>query len=77
MPIEMVSPARLSRATVARQMLLDREQLSAPETVQRLCALQAREPKRPYLGAGGAGSPFSPSAICTTTRCPSALRSQQ
>ena len=49
MPIETVSPARLSRATMARQILLDGEQLSAPEAVQQLCALQAQEPKPPYL----------------------------
>ena len=49
MPIETLSPARLSRATIARQMLLDREQLSVPEAVHRLCALQAQEPKPPYL----------------------------
>jgi hypothetical protein len=49
MPIETLSAARLSRATLARQMLLRRERLSAAQAVHRLCALQAQEPKPPFL----------------------------
>jgi hypothetical protein len=49
MATQTLSPARLSRATMARQMLLKRERLQVPEAVHRLCALQAQEPKPPHL----------------------------
>ena len=47
MPIETLSPARLSRATMACQILLDREQLSAPKAVQRLARRTRTLPRRP------------------------------
>lgn len=40
----------LNRATLARQMLLEREGLSVPEAVERLVALQAQVPSPPYIG---------------------------
>ncbi|MFF5261584.1 winged helix DNA-binding domain-containing protein [Actinomadura viridis] len=40
----------LNRATLARQMLLARADASVPETVERLCGLQAQEPRPPFLG---------------------------
>jgi DNA glycosylase AlkZ-like len=49
MPNETLSPARLGRATMARQLLLDRARMQVTEAVHRLCALQAQEPKPPYL----------------------------
>ncbi|RFU36608.1 winged helix DNA-binding domain-containing protein [Actinomadura logoneensis] len=47
---ETLSLRRLNRATLARQMLLVRETVPVPEAVQRLGALQAQEPKPPFLG---------------------------
>ena len=39
----------LNRATLARQLLLAREQLDVVEAVERLGALQAQEPRPPFL----------------------------
>jgi len=50
-----VSPGRLSlralnRATLARQLLLDRAALTAGEAVRHLAGLQAQAPLAPYVG---------------------------
>ena len=45
-----LSSAQLGRATLARQMLLEREHVATPEAVERLCGMQAQEPKPPFIG---------------------------
>src|SRR5262245_48687330 len=40
----------LNRATLARQMLLERETLSAPAAIERLVGLQAQLASAPYAG---------------------------
>ena len=40
----------LNRATLARQMLLEREEIPVPGAVERLVGLQAQVPNPPYIG---------------------------
>ncbi|HEX8646103.1 MAG TPA: winged helix DNA-binding domain-containing protein [Thermoleophilaceae bacterium] len=45
-----LSARELGRATLARQMLLQRERVTAPDAVERLVALQAQVREPPFVG---------------------------
>lgn len=54
---------QLNRATLARQLLLERAEISAVDAVARLCGLQAQEPKPPFIGLWTRVAAFSEPAL--------------
>ncbi|MFD6286513.1 winged helix DNA-binding domain-containing protein [Streptomyces sp. NPDC060205] len=53
----------LNRATLARQLLLDRADLPVLDAVAHLGGLQAQEPQEPFVGLWSRLSAFDPSAL--------------
>ncbi len=53
----------LNRATLARQLLLQREPIAAVDAVRRVGALQAQEPASPYIALWGRVAGFDPAAL--------------
>ena len=59
-----LSPRDLNRATLARQMLLERAtNCPVPTAVERLAGMQAQEPKHPFTGLWSRLDGFSPDAL--------------
>lgn len=58
-----LSPRQLNRATLARQMLLRRERVSAVDAVRRLLAVQAQEAASPYLALWNRVARFDPAEL--------------
>ena len=54
---------QLNRATLERQLLLDRPRLAVPDAVRRVVALQAQEPASPYLALWNRLAAFDPAAL--------------
>lgn len=53
----------LGRATLARQLLLDRAGIPAHDAVAHLCGLQAQEPQEPFVGLWSRLHGFAPGAL--------------
>jgi hypothetical protein len=55
-----LTAGQLNRATLARQMLLEREQTSVPDAVHRVVGVQAQEPASPYIALWNRIARFDP-----------------
>ncbi|MFJ2027709.1 winged helix DNA-binding domain-containing protein [Streptomyces sp. NPDC087897] len=53
----------LNRATLARQLLLDRSGLPVADAVAHLCGLQAQEPQEPFVGLWSRLAGFDPAVL--------------
>ncbi|MEU2663422.1 winged helix DNA-binding domain-containing protein [Micromonospora sp. NPDC007220] len=53
----------LNRATLARQLLLDRADVPVLDAVAHLCGLQAQEPQEPFVGLWSRVRRFDPAAL--------------
>ncbi|MFC4857094.1 winged helix DNA-binding domain-containing protein [Actinophytocola glycyrrhizae] len=53
----------LNRATLARQLLLDRAAMPVRDAVAHLCGLQAQEPQEPFTGLWSRLRAFDPTAL--------------
>ncbi|MFB7176526.1 winged helix DNA-binding domain-containing protein [Streptomyces sp. NPDC056257] len=58
-----ITARELNRATLGRQLLLDREPLTVPEGVRRVVALQAQHPASPYLALWNRLTDFAPADL--------------
>jgi hypothetical protein len=58
-----LTPRRLNRTTLQRQLLLDRAQLGVVDAVRRITALQAQEPASPYLALWNRVHGFDPAEL--------------
>ncbi|MFI6180259.1 winged helix DNA-binding domain-containing protein [Nonomuraea sp. NPDC051191] len=58
-----LSTRALNRATLARQLLLDRAALPVADAVAHLCGLQAQEPQEPFTGLWSRLRAFDPAAL--------------
>ncbi|MEV8593060.1 winged helix DNA-binding domain-containing protein [Streptomyces sp. NPDC052012] len=58
-----ITAGELNRATLARQLLLERHPLSVPEAVRRVVALQAQHAPSPYLALWNRVTDLDPTAV--------------
>ncbi|WP_416984526.1 winged helix DNA-binding domain-containing protein [Streptomyces sp. T028] len=58
-----LTPGDLNRATLARQLLLNREALTIPDAVRRIVALQAQYPASPYIALWNRVAGFRPTDL--------------
>lgn len=60
-----LTPRRLNRSTLDRQLLLRREPLGAADAVRRVVALQAQQPASPYIALWNRLAGFDPADLDT------------
>ncbi|MFI6945534.1 winged helix DNA-binding domain-containing protein [Streptomyces sp. NPDC050422] len=58
-----ITAGELNRATLSRQLLLERAPLSVPEGVRRVVALQAQHPASPYVALWNRLTDFTPADL--------------
>ncbi|MFD9355689.1 winged helix DNA-binding domain-containing protein [Streptomyces sp. NPDC060031] len=59
----MITARELNRATLSRQLLLEREPLAVPAGVRRVVALQAQHPASPYIALWNRLTGFAPAEL--------------
>ncbi|WP_367129033.1 winged helix DNA-binding domain-containing protein [Saccharothrix sp. HUAS TT1] len=59
----LLSTRALNRATLARQLLLERADLPVVDAVAHLCGMQAQEPQEPFVGLWSRLRAFDPAAL--------------
>ncbi|MCE7080306.1 winged helix DNA-binding domain-containing protein [Streptomyces sp. ST2-7A] len=62
-PGNVLDTRALNRATLARQLLLDRADLPVLDAVAHLCGSQAQEPQEPFIGLWSRLRAFDPDAL--------------
>lgn len=71
---EVLSLARLNRATLARQLLLERADIPVLDAIERLCGIQAQEAKPPFVGLWSRVTGFQREALRTLLHERAAVR---
>jgi hypothetical protein len=64
----------LNRATLARQLLLERQDRTVPDALTHLVAMQAQEPQEPYVGLWSRLDGFDPRVLSAMVEDRSAVR---
>jgi hypothetical protein len=74
MAAETLSLRALNRATLARQLLLERASMPVVEAVDRLAGMQAQEPRHPFVGLWTRLEGFEPEALLQALRARAVVR---